>query len=183
MPRPRGMVVFDSALSVLPLLSDEDAGRAFKAAARYFSDGTEPGALSDKELILFTLMRKDIDQGQAKYEATCERNRRNGSKRSHSEPLGSTGFQSQPMKSNGNELKETESILAGFKCEICGRNISDGVKQFSQAKYNRSLCQTCQSKVAPANRLLALYGGSPDPEVVRKSFAALEKEFGASEPE
>ena len=76
--RPEGFVVFFQSLKCALVLSDEGAGRVFKAAARYFLEGTEPedvGGFDCAEQIVYSVMRDDIDESRKKHQATVARSR------------------------------------------------------------------------------------------------------------
>lgn len=61
-------------------LSDEQAGRVFKAALRYFKTG-EVAALDPAENIVFISLKRDMDLSKKAYAEQSERNRANVRKR------------------------------------------------------------------------------------------------------
>ena len=77
--RPKGFVMFMHSLRSGLVLPDESAGRAFKAAARYFLEGTEPENVSGfdcAEKIVYSVIRGDIDESIRKHQATVARKRK-----------------------------------------------------------------------------------------------------------
>ena len=75
-----GFMLYDERLGQLELLTDTQAGRVMKAVGTYKRTG-EFANLSKIEYLVFMGIMSDIDRGMAKYEAVCQRNRKNGSKR------------------------------------------------------------------------------------------------------
>ena len=61
-------------------LSSEDRCAVYDAVIAYANDGRLP-ALNPIALMAFKFIKKDIDEMQEKYKATCERNRENARKR------------------------------------------------------------------------------------------------------
>lgn len=61
-------------------LSDEQAGRVFKAALWYFKNG-EAAALDPAEKIVFASIKRDIDMSLKAYAEQSEKNRENARKR------------------------------------------------------------------------------------------------------
>ena len=61
-------------------LSDEQAGRVIKAALVYLESG-EVRPLDPAETLLFLGLKEDIDDGVARYQERCEKNRQNVRKR------------------------------------------------------------------------------------------------------
>lgn len=66
--------------AIVYALSDEQAGRVFKAALWYFKTG-EAVALDPVEQIVFVSIRQDIDLSKKAYAEQSERNRENVRKR------------------------------------------------------------------------------------------------------
>ena len=64
----------------LDALSDEQAGRVIKAALAYLESG-EVRPLDPAETLLFLGLKEDIDEGIARYQERCEKNRQNVRKR------------------------------------------------------------------------------------------------------
>ena len=82
------------------LLSNEQAGRTVKAAIDYFETGALPDELEQVELIVFEAVRADIDRNAEKYNAICERNRRNG--QNGGRPQADPELRKADLKSSGN---------------------------------------------------------------------------------
>lgn len=58
-------------------VSDEQAGKAIKAALAYLNTG-ELSQLDGVEALLFGVLKPDIDESVAAYQKRCEANRENG---------------------------------------------------------------------------------------------------------
>lgn len=120
--RPEGFVVFMQSLKCGLKLSDEGAGRVFKAAARYFLEETEPeevGGFECAERIVYDLLQEDILKSLKKHQRTVARNRRIASSRrgaplpdavaeDDAVPLVTTGDDSHLTERNQTELNRTE---------------------------------------------------------------------------
>lgn len=72
----------NNTLAVVHVLSNSDAGKLFKAVARYATDGTEESFSEGEIRILFALFKQQIDFDNAKYEKTSETNSNNAKGRS-----------------------------------------------------------------------------------------------------
>lgn len=66
--------------AIVYALSDEQAGRVFKAALWYFKTG-EAAALDPVEHIVFVSIKRDIDLSKKAYAEQSEKNRENALKR------------------------------------------------------------------------------------------------------
>ena len=113
--RPEGFVVFFQSLKCALVLSDEGAGRAFKAAARYFLEGTEPENVENfncGEQIVYTLLRENIATSLKKHQEVVARNRKiassRSSARSASSPAALTENDEAPLVTTGDESLLTE---------------------------------------------------------------------------
>ena len=88
--RPGVMLYFDR-LTFLDRLDDEQAGKLFKSLIRYSRDGEVP-EIGDLALgMAWDVLRPVLDYDAERYEAICERNRRNATGKR--KPLGATGYQ------------------------------------------------------------------------------------------
>jgi len=113
--RPKGFVMFMHSLRSGLVLPDESAGRAFKAAARYFLEGTEPENVEDfncGEQIVYTLLRENIATSLKKHQEVVARNRKiassRSSARSASSPAALTENDEVPLVTTGDETLLTE---------------------------------------------------------------------------
>lgn len=97
-------------------LSDEDAGKLFKALLEYADSGQEP-QLEGSLYAVFAIMQNQLDRDTEKYEQKCARLRENGAKGGRpsrsTEPDGNqnkpSGFSSQPKKAETDTATETET--------------------------------------------------------------------------
>ena len=79
MKKPKGFFTYFHMSDVIGLLSDEQAGRLYKALMRYGDTGELPDLSDDLPLnMAFSLMKKEIDVNVERYNERCERNRENG---------------------------------------------------------------------------------------------------------
>ena len=67
----------NNTLAVVHVLSNSDAGKLFKAVARYATEGIEESFTEGEIRILFALFKQQIDFDNAKYEKTSETNSSN----------------------------------------------------------------------------------------------------------
>lgn len=54
----------------------------------------------------------------------------------------------EPQFLDGSSNKDNPKESEEFKCSDCGNTINEAVKTFSEKKYGRDLCMTCQKKNA-----------------------------------
>nr|WP_316625013.1 DUF6291 domain-containing protein [uncultured Ruminococcus sp.] len=81
MKKPKGFFTYFHLSEMLELLTDDQAGRLYKALLRYGDTGELTDFSDDQPLMMaFIMMRKEIDINVEKYNKTCERNRENGKK-------------------------------------------------------------------------------------------------------
>lgn len=88
-----GLILYHEYLEHFALLSDSELGQLIRAVIRYDKDGTVP-ALSGMVKMAFSFIKTNLDIDRAKYEARCEKNRRNGM-------LGGRKRSSEAEKSDG----------------------------------------------------------------------------------
>ena len=73
-----GIVIYKDYLEYLSFLSREEKGRVMEALMEYAFLEKEP-ELSDKAaMIVFAIMKNQLDRDREKYEKKCETNRKNG---------------------------------------------------------------------------------------------------------
>ena len=77
----KSFILYTDSLNVLDDLSDEDAGKIFKAIHSYHSDGTYQldGLLN----AVFTPFKTIFEKNEEKYQSVVERNKENGKKGGH----------------------------------------------------------------------------------------------------
>ena len=77
------ILIYTDTLRVLDELSDEQSGRLFRCVKAYFEGDkdTMESLLADIVIrVAFVPFRESFDRNRKKYEAVCERNRKNGEK-------------------------------------------------------------------------------------------------------
>ena len=72
----KGFIVYDDTQEVVSRLSDEEAGQLFKGMLGYSVDGKAPKFRGVLEFI-FIPIKQQMDRDAEKYEAKCEKNRKN----------------------------------------------------------------------------------------------------------
>ena len=72
-------IIHTDDMECVDTLSDEQAGRLFKALLRYSKSGAAP-KLSGSELMAFMFMKKQLDRDREKYIEICEKRRLAGLK-------------------------------------------------------------------------------------------------------
>ena len=72
----KGFIVYDDTQEVVSRLSDEEAGKLFKGMLGYSVDGKAPKFRGVLEFI-FIPIKQQMDRDAEKYEAKCEKNRKN----------------------------------------------------------------------------------------------------------
>lgn len=73
MKKPKGFFTYFHLSDMIELLSNEQAGRLYKALLRYGDTGELPDLSDDLPLnMAFSLMKKEIDVNVERYNAVCE---------------------------------------------------------------------------------------------------------------
>jgi uncharacterized phage protein (TIGR02220 family) len=103
----KSFVLYTDLSKPVKSLSNEDAGKLFKAIFEYQNGGVEQ-ELSGSAEMAFIFVKQQLDRNQDKYNAICERNRLNGLKGGRpekaKEPSGLSGNPKEPKKAdNDNE--------------------------------------------------------------------------------
>ena len=81
MKTPKGFFTYFHHADTLEMLSDEQAGRLYKALMRYGNTGEETDFDSDCALsVMFSLFKKEIDYNFERYAEICEIRREAGKK-------------------------------------------------------------------------------------------------------
>lgn len=81
MKTPKGFFTYFHHAELLEMLSDEQAGRLYKALMRYGNTGEESDFGSDSALsMMFALFKKEIDYNFERYAEICEMRREAGKK-------------------------------------------------------------------------------------------------------
>jgi len=81
MKKPKGFFTYFHLSDMIGLLSDEQAGRLYKALLRYGDLGKLPDLTDDLPLnMAFSLMKKEIDVNFERYNEICEKRREAGKK-------------------------------------------------------------------------------------------------------
>ena len=79
--KPEGCILFQTSLDVLRNMTDEKAGKAVKAMADYFLDGSVWEDTDETVRLITLMLRRDADKSFKRYNATCERNRKNAARK------------------------------------------------------------------------------------------------------
>jgi len=79
MAKKKSFVLFNDLSKPIKSLSDEEAGKLFKAIFEYQNGGIEQ-ELSGASEMAFTFIKQQLDRNHERYEIICERNRTNGAK-------------------------------------------------------------------------------------------------------
>ena len=81
MKTPKGFFTYFHHAEVLEMLSDEQAGKLYKALMRYGNTGEEADFGSDCALsVMYSLFKKEIDYNFERYNEICEIRREVGKK-------------------------------------------------------------------------------------------------------
>lgn len=72
---------YHSMLDATRKLSDAEVGRLFRGLLHYSATGEQPDNLQGREEIVFDIFSQQIDRENERYEAKCDRNRQNVTKR------------------------------------------------------------------------------------------------------
>lgn len=112
MTNRNSFLLYTDRLEILDELSDEDAGKLFKAVVEYVKNGSEPprGTLTS---IAFRGVKNGIDVATENYNKLCLKNRENGKKGGRPKTEKPNGFESEEKKPDGyfGIEKETQKTL------------------------------------------------------------------------
>ena len=75
--RPPGFTLYADKMVMLALLPDDEAGQVIKAAISFYYDGVLPDNFNINQNRCFDLIKANIEESYAKYEAACKRNKGN----------------------------------------------------------------------------------------------------------
>ncbi len=72
----KGFIVYGDIKAVIAELTDEQAGQLFRGMVTYFTDGKAPKFAGILKYV-FIPIKQQMDRDQQKYDAKCEKNRKN----------------------------------------------------------------------------------------------------------
>lgn len=104
--RPSWFKLFLHHKSLIEAVPDEVAGKAIKAALRYFDTG-EVAELDSLAGAVFAALKPDVDSAFADFQATSEKNRQNIQKRwaNRGIPSDTSGYHSLPTDTKNTEVE------------------------------------------------------------------------------
>jgi len=101
----KGFTAYHDMRQGMRKLSDAECGRLFRALLWYSETGEQPDNLQGREELLFDVYAQSIDREVEAYEATCARNKANGSKNGMN-PVAPTGSHSHPVAPTGSHSRQ-----------------------------------------------------------------------------
>lgn len=112
------IVIHTDIKDKLQWLSDEEAGKLFKAIVAYAENGTILSPDADRALgLVFLFVKDQIDRDYERYQARAKANRENGSKggrppksKEPGKPKETDGLSEKPNKTDGLFLEPTETL-------------------------------------------------------------------------
>lgn len=96
--------MFTDVSDTIDLLSDEEAGRLFKALMHYGNDNEDIIDLPGQEKLIFSMLKTQIDRDAATYQDKCEKLKENGAKGGR--PKKANGFSEKQMDTEETICKE-----------------------------------------------------------------------------
>ena len=110
---PAGIVFYFSSLDSAMRLSNESLGKVVSAAVSYAHEGILPDNFETAEIIIFDMLRRDVENSIERYEARCKTNRENAlkktqAKESQSNPVEPSRTQSDGWKELTNAARESK---------------------------------------------------------------------------
>lgn len=142
----------NNTLAVVKILSNSDAGRLFKAVARYAADGTEESFSEGEIRILFALFKQQIDFDNAKYEKTSETNSSNAKGRNRNQSVvvaKSRRVKKTVIDDDSEEVSELTETAAESADDEEGQSESNGSEPHD-GKPPESVSQASSSSVSKA---------------------------------
>lgn len=135
------LCVYHDMIPTLEKLQPAEVGRLILAALKYDAAGEQPVSLPGKEDLIWPMIMAQIDRTKANYEAKCETNRRNASKRYDRMPtdaIACDGNQKNKKKKTKQEeenTKTTEKKADAF-VEFAGDNayLLQALREFSEMR-------------------------------------------------
>jgi len=117
----KSFLLYIDSLSVLDELTDEQAGKLFKAVKLY--QETNESGLDGILNAVFVSFRNQFERDDAKYQSICERNKNNAltrwsaksTSRTQSHPVASTGYQNIPKDAHNDSDNDNDKKNRGTR--------------------------------------------------------------------
>ena len=124
------ILLFTDQRAAIDYLSDDDAGRLFKAIYAYADQDIMPD-FNGPMMSLFTVIRSQIDRSRKVYKEKCEKNRANAKKRYATQTTPTIASAGKPLQANACERmpSHTDATLPNpnpIPSPIPSPNIDDG---------------------------------------------------------
>ncbi len=134
-------VLFHEFKESVELLSDEQAGKLFKALFDYETEQTEPEFTDVAMKIVFSTIRNSLDRNKEKYEKRCKRNKENGlkggrpkkAKETEENPNKPIGLFENPQKADSDSERDSDSDSVSDS--VCDSERDSGSDCVSESVY------------------------------------------------
>jgi len=159
--KKKSLILHHDTLGILEKLNDKQAGKLFKAIAKYSCNGETPSDLQT-ELLLFPF-QSQFDRDNVAYQKVVERNKNNGSKggrpknpKEPKKPTGLSGFPEEPKKAdsvNGSD-KDKDSDKEVIKDLLSSKPDSVLVLKYLNDSLDTKYKTTTKAHIANINARL-----------------------------
>ena len=110
----KAFYLYNDYIDHVKLMSDEDAGKLFKAILEYEND-LEVQELSGVAAMAFSFIKNQLDRDSSKYEEICKKNRANGTAKPNGcgrKPRKPDGFRTGNRRNTGQEACEESKFIS-----------------------------------------------------------------------
>lgn len=73
----KSFIMYHDYWNWFKLLTDEELGKLVRALFLYAREQTEPNSLDEKLSFTFSMIKDNLDDDRARYEAVCNKNKEN----------------------------------------------------------------------------------------------------------
>lgn len=173
MTAKKSFILYAENIKQISLLSDEEAGKIFKAVLTYAGTG-ETTHFDDRLLqIIFTIFQSQIDKNSEKWEETRKKRAEAGKK---------GGKQNQANQANASfakQIKQNQANQAVNVNDNVNVNVNDNIPPISPTGGEcvsdfEKFWEAYPKKMSRLNALKAWEELNPDNELIRKILTALE---------
>ena len=181
MSKPKYFQIFNDNYKIVKMLTDNDAGKLFKAIFEYVNSGSEPDFSANTSLyIVYTVITEQIKRDYEAYSKKCEQNRKNIKKRYSSTTVYERNQDKDKNKDKDKDEdkdKDKDKHSKGFggtAAEECSTEFCDKViKSYNEVCGNlprvKKLTDKRRRLISGADRLLKEFGFNSFKEYFKKA--------------
>ena len=155
----KSFVLFNDLKEPVNSLTDEEAGKLFKAIFEYQNGGVNQVLTAPAEMA-FLFVKQQLDRNQEKYDSTCKRNRLNGLKGGRpnkpKKPSGLSGNPEEPKKAD-NDIDTDNGIENDIEDKKINYSITDTIIDYFNKTTGQKRRHSKASRTPIHARLIDVY--------------------------